>query len=56
MDTPPMTMGKIDGGGAGAVHGEGQQHGGHHGHDVGLVKVGGHTGAVTHVVAHVGRR
>ena len=29
------------------------EHGGHGGHGIGLEQVGGHTGAVTHVVAHV---
>ena len=37
---------------AGEVDG-GEQHGGDHGHGVGFKEVGGHTGAVAHVVAHV---
>ncbi len=39
--------------GVGAINGGGQQHGGHHGDGVGFIEVGSHTGAVTHVVAHV---
>ncbi len=31
----------------------GQQHGGHQGYRIGFIKVGGHAGAVAHIVAHV---
>ncbi|OIQ72777.1 hypothetical protein GALL_455900 [mine drainage metagenome] len=30
-----------------------QQHGGNHGHSVGFEQVGGHAGAIAHVVAHI---
>ncbi len=55
MQMPPMPSGSISMASR-TVAGEEdrrQQHGGDDGHRVGLEQVGGHAGAVAHVVAHV---
>jgi hypothetical protein len=53
MEMAPSTSGKLGGHGDFGEQQVADQHGGDRGDRVGLEQVGGHTGAVAHVVAHV---